>query len=64
MRLVLARLVFNFDMRLADPDQDWMKQKVYVIWDKPPLNVYLTPVSSRLPQMSAKEHARSQVRHL
>lgn len=44
MRLVLARLVFNFDMRLADPNSKWLDQKVYILWDKPELNVVLTPV--------------------
>jgi len=44
MRLILARLLFNFDIELVDPAEDWLNQPVYSIWDKPPLNVYLTPV--------------------
>ncbi|KAK7746695.1 hypothetical protein SLS53_001882 [Cytospora paraplurivora] len=44
MRTILARLLFNFDMELADPEQDWLDQKVFFLWTKPPLNVYLTPV--------------------
>lgn len=44
MRLILARIVFNFDMRLADPNDNWLDQKVYMLWDKPDLNVILTPV--------------------
>ncbi|KAE8548391.1 hypothetical protein TMatcc_010798 [Talaromyces marneffei ATCC 18224] len=43
MRLVLARLLFDFEMRLADPDLDWLNHKSYVLWSKPALNVYLTP---------------------
>ncbi|OIW22978.1 putative cytochrome P450 monooxygenase [Coniochaeta ligniaria NRRL 30616] len=43
MRLILAKVVYNFDMELADKDVDWLQQKVYTLWSKPPLNVYLTP---------------------
>ncbi len=44
MRLILARLLFNFDIELADPSDDWLDQKVYTIWYKKPLMVYLKPV--------------------
>lgn len=45
MRLILARILWAFDLRLADDSRDWLRdQKVYTLWDKPALNVYLTPV--------------------
>ncbi|RYP71152.1 hypothetical protein DL769_004740 [Monosporascus sp. CRB-8-3] len=45
MRLILARIVYDFDMRLADDSKDWIKrQKTFSLWDRIPLNVYLTPV--------------------
>jgi len=44
MRLILARILFNFDMELVDPSQDWIDQKCYIIWSKPSLKVYLKPV--------------------
>ncbi|KAI1393328.1 cytochrome P450 [Hypoxylon trugodes] len=47
MRLILARVIYNFDMVLADDpvNQRWLEdQKVYVIWEKPPLKVHLAPV--------------------
>jgi hypothetical protein len=45
MRLILAKIVFNFDLRLAEGCQDWLAtQKGYFLWDKPALNVHLTPV--------------------
>ena len=45
MRLILARVVYDFDMRLADDAGDWIeKQKSYLLWARTPLNVYLTPV--------------------
>lgn len=44
MRLILARVLFNFNMRLADDSRTWIEdQKVYSLWRKNPLNVYLTP---------------------
>ncbi|KAL0933999.1 cytochrome P450 ClCP1 [Colletotrichum truncatum] len=44
MRLILARLLWNFDVKLAPGYEDWSKQKNYILWDKTPLKVHLTPV--------------------
>lgn len=41
--MVLAHILFNFDIELADPNLDWMDQKVYVLWEKPSLPIYLKP---------------------
>lgn len=44
MRTILARLIFNFDVMLAPGMDEWMKtQKVFSMWQKPPLMVHLTP---------------------
>lgn len=43
MRIILARMIFNFDMELAEPEKDWLDQDAFVLWDKPALNVKLTP---------------------
>ncbi|GJC87619.1 cytochrome P450 monooxygenase aclL [Colletotrichum liriopes] len=44
MRLVLARLVWNFDIELAEESQGWAeRQKVFILWDKGPLKVHLKP---------------------
>ena len=43
MRLILARIVFNFDMRLAEPDKDWLQHSFFTLWEKPPLMVHLDP---------------------
>lgn len=38
MRLILARLVWNFDMRLCEESKGWMEgQKNYLFWHKPDL---------------------------
>ncbi|KAI5865331.1 putative cytochrome P450 [Durotheca rogersii] len=45
MRLVLARMLWNFDISLVggEANERWIHHKSYVLWDKPPLYVYLTP---------------------
>ncbi|KAK9418901.1 hypothetical protein SUNI508_07673 [Seiridium unicorne] len=44
MRLVLAKLIWNFNLRLAEDSKKWLEgQKSHLLWDKPPLNVYLSP---------------------
>ena len=44
MRLILARLVWNFDIRVAEDTLGWHeKSESYVLWQKGPLNVYLSP---------------------
>lgn len=44
MRLILARLVWNFDLKLADESRGWAEaSKVFLLWEKGPLMVHLTP---------------------
>ncbi|KAI9041494.1 cytochrome P450 [Aspergillus affinis] len=44
MRMILARLIFNFDLELASDSVGWMEQQnIFFLWDKPPLHVFLTP---------------------
>jgi hypothetical protein len=45
MRLILAKILFHFDLELVQPGQDWMSgQRVFALWEKPALEVRLTPV--------------------
>jgi hypothetical protein len=40
MRLALARLVFDFDMEIADESRDWLDElRPYNLWYKTPLYV-------------------------
>jgi len=42
MRLILARLVWGFDLELCEESQGWAeRQKVFILWDKGPLWVKL-----------------------
>ncbi|KFA80067.1 hypothetical protein S40288_08218 [Stachybotrys chartarum IBT 40288] len=48
MRLILARILFDFDLSLAEESKDWLQaQKCYALWDKPSLHIYLKPVGKR-----------------
>jgi hypothetical protein len=45
MRVILARLVWNFDVENAAETSKWIEQnKVFSLWEKPPLLVLLKPV--------------------
>ncbi|KAJ0365207.1 hypothetical protein COL26b_012198 [Colletotrichum chrysophilum] len=44
MRLILARLIWNFDIRATEDIQKWYDEsEVYILWQKGPVNVYLAP---------------------
>ena len=43
MRLILARMLFSFDMQLAPESADWDDQLSWIQWDKKPLMVELQP---------------------
>jgi len=49
MRMILARVLWNFDLRLSPESDGWEKQKVYTLWDKGQLMVRLNarqPISA------------------
>lgn len=43
--LILARLIWAFDLELFLQCSNWADQRAYIIWDKGPLLVKLTPRS-------------------
>ncbi|ETS84606.1 hypothetical protein PFICI_02631 [Pestalotiopsis fici W106-1] len=44
MRIIMARLIWNFDMFLAEESCDWLeKEEVYTLWHKGPLYVKMKP---------------------
>lgn len=43
-RLVLSKLIWNFDMELMEDSVTWDDMRVFVLWQKGPMNVVLTPV--------------------
>lgn len=40
----MAKVIWKFDFELLPESNDWMKQKVYTLWEKPPLMMRLKPV--------------------
>ncbi|KAK0625034.1 putative cytochrome P450 [Bombardia bombarda] len=44
MRLILAKIIFHFDMELVNKNFDFMDQRTHILWEKPDLPIYLTPV--------------------
>lgn len=50
MRSTLVRVLWNFDMQMDEASQEWMEQKEYALWDKPPLWVMLKHRGSAVDQ--------------
>ncbi len=47
MKVILARIIWNFDLRLSPDSKGWVaNQETYSFWSKGPLYVHLTPVKS------------------
>ncbi|EOD51467.1 putative cytochrome p450 protein [Neofusicoccum parvum UCRNP2] len=45
MRLILANVLWHYDLELCPESQNWEDQKVYIIWEKGPLMCKLKPVA-------------------
>ncbi|KAK8078865.1 cytochrome P450 [Apiospora phragmitis] len=44
MRMILARIIWNFDLSITPQSRNWAEDnKIYFLWEKPPLEVALTP---------------------
>ncbi|KAL7626103.1 hypothetical protein AAE478_002873 [Parahypoxylon ruwenzoriense] len=39
MRLIMAKVLWNFDLTLDEKSSNWNNQKIYSLWEKPPLEV-------------------------
>lgn len=45
--MTLARIVWNFDLKLVNPEVNWFdKNTTYLLWQKPDYQMYLTPRES------------------
>ncbi|KAI8635575.1 cytochrome P450 [Xylariaceae sp. FL1651] len=47
MRLIMAKVLFHFDLRLDASCNEWYHQRIFALWEKPPLKVYLTERTRR-----------------
>lgn len=44
MRLMLARVIMKYDMKLAEGTEGWdHRSKAFTFWEKGPVNVYMIP---------------------
>jgi cytochrome P450 len=43
MRLLMALVLWNFDLELCTASQNWDKQRAFVAWERPDLMVKLLP---------------------
>lgn len=46
MRLILTKVLFNFDLKLEPQSTDWSTQKSFSLWQRPPLMVQLNRAGS------------------
>lgn len=44
MRLVMAKMLYNFDIELCPESRDWTNQKTFVLWRKHALLCRLKPL--------------------
>jgi hypothetical protein len=44
MRLILTKVLYNFDLELCPESENWTDQKVFTLWEKHPLIVKLRDV--------------------
>lgn len=44
MRVMLARLLWNFDLQLCAESDKWNRQLTYTLWEKPPLMCRLVDI--------------------
>ncbi|KAB8302765.1 hypothetical protein EYC80_006112 [Monilinia laxa] len=43
MRLIMTRILWNFDLELCDGMDQWSQQRIYALWEKGPLMVKVHP---------------------
>jgi len=47
MRLILANMIYNFDLSLSEESKGWIEgQRAYPLWGRGPLHVFVEPVFS------------------
>lgn len=43
MRIILAKMIWHFDMELGDTEENWAEQRYFVLVENKPLLVRLKP---------------------
>ncbi|KAK2008307.1 cytochrome P450 [Colletotrichum eremochloae] len=47
MRMIMAKMLWNFDLKLCDENEDWLDQPVFLVFKKRPLMVQVRPRDDR-----------------
>lgn len=47
IRLVMSYLIFKFEINGVNAGDNWLDHPVYLVWQRPPLKVFLTPAMPR-----------------
>ncbi|KAG8631997.1 hypothetical protein KVT40_001137 [Elsinoe batatas] len=47
MRVIFAKILYNFELELMPESANWIDQKMYTLWEKPKLMVKFTPAKKR-----------------
>jgi len=42
MHIILARMMWNFDLDLCEGSEGWERQNIFTLWEKGPLTVWLS----------------------
>ncbi|KAI2615220.1 cytochrome P450 [Hypoxylon sp. NC1633] len=42
MQLIMARVLWNFDLALDEKCSNWHEQRIFALWEKPPLEVFIS----------------------
>ena len=44
LRVIIARIIWNFDFELVNKEMDWFRDsRVFIMWDKPDLMLKICP---------------------
>jgi hypothetical protein len=46
MRLLLSYILYHFDVELDEGMDNWMDQRVFILWERKPLMIKLKPIRS------------------
>lgn len=42
LRVILAKMLWTYDMHAVNPEANWLNQKAFVLWEKPELMLKYT----------------------
>jgi len=48
IRIILSKMIWSFEIESSGPNYQWEKQLTFVMWQKEPLMVSVTPVKRRV----------------